>query len=105
MIVSSSDESKSLCRMDRKLVRDLTDVAFLLCHDRADRDLRECADCDLALGDLPDSGRTWRVVPGPVSVSTLMVRIASTGIMTFSSSMLISKTPDFGPFGIIRLWV
>ena len=91
--------------MERKLVRDLTDWAFLLCHDRADLDLREWTDCDLVLGDLPDSGRTWMFVPGPVSVSTLMVRIASTGIMTFSSSMLISKTPDFGPFGIIRLWV
>ena len=94
-----------MCLMDRKLVRDLTDGALLLCHDRADRDLRECADCDLALGDLPDSGRAWMVVPGPVSVSTLMVRIASTGIMSFSSSMRVSKTPDFGPFGMVRLWM
>ena len=66
VIVSSSEESKSLCLMERKLVRDLTDGAFLLCHDRADRDLCECADCDLDLGDLPDNGRAWIVVPGPV---------------------------------------
>ena len=90
--------------MDRKLVRDLTDWAFLLCHDRADRDLRECAECDLDLGDLPDNGRAWMLVPGPVSVSTLMVRIASTGIMILSSAMLISKTPVLGPLGMVRLW-